>query len=166
MPAVVAVAQQGIDAIGAYTHVQRAYRGAARDRAAIALGEQVGKKVQVIGTPRDWRAQIVGRDVPVIDPVQGLEQRPVEHLDRSRVGEVDAFLAVGVDDHVLAQFRAAFDQLREVVTALVAVARVQGGFAWIGHDSGVSGRTHRGQARSYKGRCITLWERACPRWHY
>ena len=41
------------------------------------------------------------------------------------VGEVDAFFAVRINDHELCQLRADRNQLREVVTALMAVARVQ-----------------------------------------
>ncbi|MNI84476.1 hypothetical protein D3C73_1413890 [compost metagenome] len=61
------------------------------------------------------------------DAVERLEQRPVEHAHRVRAGEVDAFLAVRVDDHELRQLRRALDQCREVVATLVAIARVQAG---------------------------------------
>jgi len=100
----------------------------ARDNAVVAAGQQVGDEVQVIGTPWNRRAKIVRRDIPVGNAIIGLEQGPVEHPHGSRVGEVDAFLAIRIDDHEFAQFRAAFDQLRKIVTALMAVAGVQGRF--------------------------------------
>ncbi len=122
------MADQRIDAVGADADIQHAHGRATGNVALVAFGQQVGEKVHVVGSPRHWRTEEVGRNVPVLDTVEGLEQRPVEHAHRSRVGEVDAFLAIGVEDHELAQFGAALDQLREVIAALVTVAWVQAGF--------------------------------------
>ncbi len=68
----------------------------------------------------------------MFDAVELLEQRPIEHLDRRRVGEVDALLAIGIDDHEGRQLRAGLDQCGEIVTTLMAVARVQLAFGCIG----------------------------------
>ena len=84
--------------------------------------------MHVIGASRDGWAQVVSRDVPVRNAVERFEQGAVEHPHGVRVGEVDALFAVRVDDHELAQFGAHRDQLREVVTALMAIARVQARF--------------------------------------
>jgi hypothetical protein len=76
----------------------------------------------------------VGTDIPVGNAVKLFEQGPVEHLDRRRVGEVDALLAIRVDDHKGRQLRAGLDQRGEVITALVTIARVQLalGCIWLG----------------------------------
>ena len=127
VPAVLHIANQRVHAVGAHTDVQHLDDRAPRDLAVVDAGQQVGEEVHVVGTPRHRRAQVVGRDVPMLDAIERLEQCPVEHPHRIRAGEVDALFAVGVDDHELRQFRRGFDQRREVVTARVAVARVQGG---------------------------------------
>jgi hypothetical protein len=69
----------------------------------------------------------------VSDAVQRLEQRAVEHPYRLGIGEIDALLAVRIENHEARQLGAALEQLREVVAALMAVARVEGGFAGDGH---------------------------------
>ena len=84
--------------------------------------------MDVVGPPRDGRAQVVGRDVPVLDAVLGLEQGAVEDPYRFGIGEVDARLAIGVGNGEFAQLRMGFDQAGEIVAALMAIARVQGGF--------------------------------------
>ncbi|MCY1244368.1 hypothetical protein D9M72_574390 [compost metagenome] len=105
--------------------------------------------MQVVGAAGNRRAQVAGRDVPVGDAVEVPEQRAVEYLHRLGVGEVDAFLAIGIEDDEARQLRAGFDQLGKVVAALVAVARVQqvglflrargGAFRWLGHGGVVAG---------------------------
>jgi len=127
VPAIVAVADQRVNAVGARADVQHLYRGAAWNHAVVVGGQQVGEEMHVIRSSRHRRAQVIGGNVPVSDAVKRFEQRPIEHAHRIGVGEVDAFLAVRVDDHELRQFRHALDQRREVVTTLMAVARVQGG---------------------------------------
>ncbi|MNJ72136.1 hypothetical protein D3C77_687570 [compost metagenome] len=69
----------------------------------------------------------------MLDTVLSLEQGTVEHPDCLGIGKVDTGLAVWIGDHELAQFRATLDQLGEVVTALVAVARMQGRFVRCRH---------------------------------
>ncbi|MCY1444976.1 hypothetical protein D9M71_614700 [compost metagenome] len=128
------MAQQWIDAVGPHADVQRAHLGAPWDVASIVIGQQVGGYVDVVGTARNGRAQVIGWDVPVLDAVLGLEQCTVEHADGFGVGKVDAGLAVGVGDGEAGQVRVGLDQAGEVVAALVAVARVQGGFVR-GHGS-------------------------------
>ena len=59
------------------------------------------------------------------DAIELLEQRAIEHLDRRRVGEVDALIAIGVDDYKGRQLRAGLDQCGKVITPLVLVTRVQ-----------------------------------------
>ncbi|MNT08438.1 hypothetical protein D3C72_1431810 [compost metagenome] len=133
-PAVVAVAQQRVDAVGPHADVQRTHLGALGDLAGIVVGQQVGGHVDVVGAAGNGRAQVVGGDIPVLDAVLGLQQGTVEHPHGLGVGEVDAGFAVGVGDGEARQLRVGLDQAGEVVAALVAVARVQGGFVR-GHGS-------------------------------
>ncbi|MNN50666.1 hypothetical protein D3C81_1652620 [compost metagenome] len=149
------MAQQRIDAVGADADIQGTHLGTAGNLAVVVIGEQVGHDVDVVSAAGNRRAQVVGRDVPVLDAVLGLEQRAVEHPDGVGVGEVDARLAVGIGDHERAQFGAALDQLGKVVATLVAVARVQGRFVGCGHRV-FPVESIAGQARSHK----VLWERA------
>ena len=131
LPAIVAVTDQRIHTVGAHADIQDLHCSATGDHTVIAAGQQVGQKVHVIRTSRHWRTQIVGRNVPMGDAIERLEQRPIEHPHRIRAGEVDAFLAIRVGDHELLQFRRGFDQCREVVATLVAIARMQAGLlAW------------------------------------
>ncbi len=127
LPAIVAMPQQRVDAIGAGADVQRLDGCAAWYHAFIVFGQQVGEEVQVVRTSRNRRAQVIRRNVPMGDAIERLEQRAVEHPYRLRIGEVDAFLAVRIEDHERCQFGAGFDQLRKVVLALMPIARVQGG---------------------------------------
>ncbi|MNV71339.1 hypothetical protein D3C71_1643520 [compost metagenome] len=136
LPAIVAVTDQRIHAVGAHADVQHLHGGATGDHTVIATGQQVGEEVHVIGAAWHRWAQVVGRNVPVSDAIERLEQRPVEHPHGFRAGEVDAFLAVRIDDHELLQFRRAFDQRRKVVATLMAIARVQAGLFLRGDGRG------------------------------
>ncbi|MNZ36364.1 hypothetical protein D3C78_537810 [compost metagenome] len=149
-PVIVAVTDQRIDAVGADADIQHAHRLATRDHAVVVLGQQVGEVVHIVGATGNRRTQVAGRNVPVGDAVEILEQCPVEHLHRLGIGEVDAFLAVGIEDDEACQLRAALDQPGKVVAALVAIARVQevgflfgrfrgGAFRWLGHGGGEAG---------------------------
>ncbi|MNC49049.1 hypothetical protein D3C75_981980 [compost metagenome] len=133
-PAVVAVAQQRVDAVGPHADSQGTHLGAAGNLTVVVIGEQVGDDVDVVGAAGNRRAQVVGGNVPVLDAVLGLQQGTVEHPHGLGVGEVDAGFAVGVGDGEARQLRVGLDQAGEVVAALVAVARVQGGFVR-GHGS-------------------------------
>src|SRR5690606_5800121 len=144
VPAVIVLAQQRIDAIGAGADVQRANAAAAGDVPLVVGGQQVGQAVHVIGTSRDRRAQITWRNVPVANAVELTQQGAVEDPYGLGVGEVDALLAIRIEDDELCQFRTIFDQCRKVITALMAVARVQRGLGRgqagsTGHDG------HRGK---------------------
>ncbi|MNZ87701.1 hypothetical protein D3C78_1065690 [compost metagenome] len=150
VPAIVAVADQWIDAVGAHADIEHLHRRAPWDLSVVDAGQQVGEKVHVIRTTRNRGAEVVGRDIPMRDAVERLEQRPIEHPHRIRAGEIDALFAVGVDDHELRQFRRALDQRREIVTALVAVARMQAGLFAGRHGFG-RGRGLRLLARRFGG---------------
>src|SRR5690606_28526193 len=104
---------------------QRLDRRATRYHSVVLRGQQVGQAVQVIRAPGNRRAQITGRDVPVGDAVELLEQGAVEHPHRIGVGEVDALLAVGVANDEGGEFRARGDQRGKVVASTVSVARMQ-----------------------------------------
>ena len=127
LPAVFAVTNQRVHAVCTHADVQHAHARTARDDAIVHGGQQVGQKVHVVSATRHRRAQVVSRNVPVGDTVERLEQRAVEYTHGIRVGEVDALFAIRVDDDELGQLRAHRNQLREVIAALVAVARVQAG---------------------------------------
>lgn len=130
---------------------------AARDHAFAVFSEHVGKKMQVVRAPRNGRAQIIRRNVPVRDAIERLEQRSIEHPHRLWVGEVDAFLAVRVEDHERGQFRTGFDQLRKIVMPLMTIARVQGGFfawrCWLGRSLRLLARRFRGIGHGFDFGC-------------
>ncbi|MCY1264602.1 hypothetical protein D9M70_129560 [compost metagenome] len=158
------MADQWIDAVGAHPYVQRLDAFAAGYLPAVAIGEQVGQAVQVVGAAGNGRAQVAGGDVPVTDTVELPQQGTVEHLHRLRVGEVDAFLAVGVGDDEARQLRAALDQPGKVIAALVAVARVQqalggrGGRLGGGGAGALGGLGHDRRCRGLKARHFpTAW---------
>ncbi len=119
--------QQRVDAIGSGADIQRLDGCAAWDHAFIVLGQQVGEEVQVVRTPWNRRAQVIGRNVPMGDAIERFEQRAIEHPHRLRIGKVDAFLAIRIEYHEGCQLGAGFDQLRKVVMTLMTIARVQGG---------------------------------------
>ncbi len=70
VPAVFAVADQRVDAVGADANIQGADGAATRDLPGIFRGQQVGEVVQVVGATRDRRAQIAVGNVPVLDAVE------------------------------------------------------------------------------------------------
>ncbi|MNY13249.1 hypothetical protein D3C86_1463780 [compost metagenome] len=72
-PAVLALAEQRIDAVGTAADVEHLDLRAARDLAAGVGGQQVGEGVDVVGAAGNRRAQVAGRDVPVLDAVELLE---------------------------------------------------------------------------------------------
>src|SRR5690606_18171446 len=125
MPAVLALADQRVDAVGAGADVQRLDRRATRYHSVVLRGQQVGQAVQVVGAPGNRRAQVTRRNVPVSDAVELLEQGAVEYADGVRVGEVDALLAVGVAYDEGGEFRARGDKREKVVAPAVPVARMQ-----------------------------------------
>lgn len=126
IPAIFHIANQRVDAVGAHADVQHLDDRAARNLAVVNAGQQVGEEVHIVGTPRHWRAEVILRDIPMLDAIERFKQCPVKHPHRVRAGEVDALFAIRVDDYEFRQFRRGLDQRREVVTACVAVARVQG----------------------------------------
>jgi hypothetical protein len=101
------------------------YRGAARDHAAVARGQEIGGMVQVVGPPGDRRTEVLRRQVPGGDAVVVREQCLVERLDRGGIGEVDRFVAMTVARDEGRQGRAGGDELGEVVTTAMPVPRMQ-----------------------------------------
>lgn len=114
-PAVFAQADDRINAVGADADVEDRHALAARDFAAVGGRQQIRQMVQVVGAARDRRAQVVRRNVPMLNAIEMLQQRTVEHFHRRRVGEVDRDIAPGVRFHERLKRRAAGDQRREIV---------------------------------------------------
>nr|WP_243713544.1 hypothetical protein [Luteimonas terrae] len=136
-PAVLGVAQQGIDEVRARAHIEGTHARATRDLAVAIVGEQVGEAVDVIGAAGDRRAQIAVRQVPVRNPVIGLQQRLVERAHGARVCEIDARLAGGrAQQEGLERLRRT-RQAREFVAALMAVAGMK---TWRGGGHGMHKR--------------------------
>ena len=73
VPAVLGMADQRIDEIGAGADVEYAHPRAAWNRAAVARGEKIGQIVQIVGAARDRRAEIAGRNIPGLHAVEVAE---------------------------------------------------------------------------------------------
>ncbi|MNT90233.1 hypothetical protein D3C72_2310970 [compost metagenome] len=71
--------------------------------------------VQVIGAPRDWRAQVIGGNIPMFDTIKMLQQRTVEHFNRRRIGKIYRNIAPGIRLDERLQPRATGDQRREII---------------------------------------------------
>ncbi|MNR41710.1 hypothetical protein D3C85_1601330 [compost metagenome] len=111
--------------------------------------------VDVVGAPRNRRAQIARRQIPEADAVVVRQQRAVQRLDRRRIGEVDAVVAVVVGAHKGGQLRQAGDQRREVIALAMGIARVQTGIAgrfWCGFH-GVYRKNNGRIVRGYRAGC-------------
>ncbi|MNT36173.1 hypothetical protein D3C72_1722400 [compost metagenome] len=152
-PAVHAAADDRVHAVGADADVE--YVDARRHGAAIAGGEQVGKMVDVVGAPRNRRAQVARRQIPEADAVVVRQQRAVQRLDRGRIGKVDTVVAIVVGTHKSGQLRQAGDQRREIIALAMRIARVQTGFAgWFGCGYHEVYRKNNGRiVRGYRAGC-------------
>ena len=124
LPAILAVADERIDAVGAGADVEHPDGFAARDDAAVAGSQQIGEVVEIVGPAGDGRAEILRRNIPAGDAVCLFQQRAVERFDRRRVGESDGLIAILIRRDKCRQLRAAGDELPEVVTAPMRIARM------------------------------------------
>ena len=69
-PAVFAQADDRVDAVGADADVEDRHALAARDLAAVAGRQQIRQVVQIVGAAGDRRAQVVRRNIPVLNAVK------------------------------------------------------------------------------------------------
>ena len=98
-------ADKRINQVRAGPNIQN--RGLLRNNAATIVSQQIGKIVEIIGTPRHGRAEKAFRDIPVRNAVKMRQQGFIQHFYRLRVGKVDRRLTGwGLHDVVL-QRRAA-----------------------------------------------------------
>jgi hypothetical protein len=83
--------------------------------------------MNVIGTPGNGRAQIAGRNIPLLHAILLGQQGPVEQLHRLRVGKINAGQAMGIGFDMWLERRAGRNQRRKVILSLMAIARMQAG---------------------------------------
>ncbi|CCJ91787.1 hypothetical protein BN132_3715 [Cronobacter turicensis 564] len=126
-PAILMLAYQRINAVGADADIQHArLRG---QRAAVAFGKQIGEMVNIIRAPRYRRAEKTVRNVPLPHAVKVRQQRLVKGFHRLRIGEIDGRLARGRRAYKSAKRRTTLCQRLEIIAAVVAVTWVQARFA-------------------------------------
>src|SRR5471032_2169533 len=84
--------------------------------------------VNIIGTPRDRRAKIISRNIPVFNLIEVTQQGTVQRFYCLRVGKVYRQITPFVFRNKRFKLWATGNQGREVIAATVAVTRVQAAF--------------------------------------
>lgn len=163
-PAILAIPDQWIDAVGAGTDVERADRDSARDHALIGRRQEIGEAMQVAGPPRNGGTQVPRRNGLARDTVAMLQQGRIQRHHRCRLGETDRIVAKGVDGDKWRQPGAGRGKRLEIETAAMTIARVQAllPFERFNREWERSPETHRPSSSRMAARVAPPWQGASP----
>ncbi|CAJ0901841.1 protein of unknown function [Alcaligenes faecalis subsp. faecalis] len=125
MPPIFGITNQWVDSICAHANIKDTYCLTTGNGSLIAVGQQIGQIVHVIGTPRNRRAEVIGRNIPMRYAVKALQKSTIQGFDGTRISEVDTLITVRIQENESSQFGRFFDESIKVVTALMAVTRME-----------------------------------------